>query len=274
MGRLGTCLARALHRGLPDSLVVASRSPEPPQRLAAELGSRVEAIPVRDVCARAQLLFLTVPDGEIAGLCEQLAVGPAHAVVHCSGSLARAPLECAAARGAATGVFHPLQAFIDASAGNLFAGIHIGVEADEPLAAELAAIASALGSVSFSLSGVDRARYHAAAVFASNYLVALFAAAARIWQQAGLPSEHARAALLPLSRGALSAIADHDLVAALTGPVRRGDIDTVRRHVEALAGDPDSQQLYRALAAELVRLPLALPEDLQRRLAELIAGRS
>jgi predicted short-subunit dehydrogenase-like oxidoreductase (DUF2520 family) len=277
LGRLGTCLARAIHAANAANmgpLSVASARLESAQRLAAELGAHVHAVPMTAICDHARLLFLTVPDACVAEVCAQLPVTRAHAVVHSSGVLDRSALESARARGAQSAVFHPLQAFAAGSPASRFAGIHIGIEAEAALESELTALASALGATAFSLQGVDRAAYHAAAVFVSNYLVALHAAAARVWQLAGLPAVAARAALTPLSHGALEAIAEHDLTAALTGPLQRADFATLERHLQALAGDPHTERLYRALAAELLRLPLALDPDVRARLDRLIGQRS
>jgi predicted short-subunit dehydrogenase-like oxidoreductase (DUF2520 family) len=274
MGRLGTCLVRAIHRANLGPVNIGSTRLESAQRLAAELGTGVNAVPLAAICDHARLIFLTVPDAAVAELCARLPVTSAHAVVHTSGVLDRSALESARTRGSSSGVFHPLQAFALGAPASRFAGIHIGIEAEGALAGELTTLAVALGATAFSLQGVDRAAYHVAAVFVSNYLVALHAAAARAWQLAGLPPAAARAALAPLSRGALEAIAEHDLADALTGPLQRADFATLERHLQVLSRDPHTEQLYRALAAELLRLPLALDPDVRARLDRLIGERS
>ena len=135
---------------------------------------------------------------------------------------------------------------------------------------DLAGIATDLGARTVPLAGVDRALYHAAAVLIANDAVALAAAATRAWTLAGLPQDAAREALAPLLLGAASSIAALPLAEALTGPLARGDIATVERHLDALARDPTLAALYRALAAELLRLPLAHSEATAARLRALL----
>jgi predicted short-subunit dehydrogenase-like oxidoreductase (DUF2520 family) len=222
------------------------------------------------VAERADVIFVTVPDVELTTVIEQLAVGTGQSVVHCSGALDATPLMAASARGAACGVFHPLQSFGPDAAAERFIGIAVGVDAEPALCDQLSQLAERLGAAPFSLRGVDRARYHAAAVFTSNYLVALHAAAARIWQSAGLPVESARAALATLSRGTVENIVAHDLAQALTGPIARGDAATVAGHLAALQNDLPSLALYRGLARELLALPLQIAPDLRAAVARAL----
>jgi predicted short-subunit dehydrogenase-like oxidoreductase (DUF2520 family) len=271
LGRLGSCLARALTGARLGPVVVMSARAASAQALWRELGDTIQ--PVASLAAlreQTDWVFLAVPDGRVAELCDQLALAEGQAVVHVSGALDGAVLGSARARGAHVGVFHPLQAFVVGAPRSRFRGIQIGVEGDAELEARLSRLARRLGATPFSLRGVDRAAYHAAAVFASNYVVALHSAAALAWQRAGLPQAAARAALLPLTRGAVDAIAEHELVAALTGPLQRGDVASVERHLAALAGDAQTEQLYRALARELLRLPLALDAATRERLQRLL----
>jgi predicted short-subunit dehydrogenase-like oxidoreductase (DUF2520 family) len=252
-------------------LVVMSARAASAQALSLELGEAIRPVSTLEaVREQADLVFLAVPDGKIAELCERLALGAAHSLVHGSGALDSSVLAAARARGAQVGVFHPLQAFPLGAPRSRFRGIHVGVEADDELEARLSKLARRLGATPFSLRGVDRAAYHAAAVFASNYVVALHSAASRAWQRAGLPEAAARAALLPLTRGAVDAIAEHELPAALTGPLQRGDVASVEQHLAALAADAQTAQLYRALACELLRLPLALDLATRERLLRLL----
>jgi predicted short-subunit dehydrogenase-like oxidoreductase (DUF2520 family) len=270
VGRLGACLVRALHgagvqvTGLADDKTIHA------QQLAEALGLHdVVRAPAR-VAERAEVVFLAVPDSAIANVATTLEVSADQAVAHTSGAFDVTPLMAAQRRGAATGVFHPLQAFSPGASADRFTGIAVGVDAEPPLFERLARLAQRLGASSFALRGVDRARYHAAAVFASNYLVALHVAAARVWQEAGLPVDAARPALVALSRGALESMTAYDFARALTGPVARGDAATVARHLQALGADPDSHALYRALGRELMRLPLDLTPQVRAELEALL----
>ncbi len=111
-----------------------------------------------------------------------------------------------------------------------------------------------------------RPLYHAAAVFASNYLLALLAIAVRLLQDAGVPADDALPAILPLMRGTLDNVQHLGVPAALTGPVARGDTDTIRLHLARLSGE--DRELYCALGRELLPLARAAGLD-ERRAAEL-----
>jgi predicted short-subunit dehydrogenase-like oxidoreductase (DUF2520 family) len=275
IGRLGACLTRALALAGQHVSAIVSSNPERALALDEELQLGGVQVGVTEVAQHAELIFLCVPDDRISELALRLDVGPAHALVHCSGALDLTTLMAASARGAAVGVFHPLQSFSAGAAANRFAGIGVGVDAldsssgSQPLRERLERLVEQIGAIPFSLAGVDRARYHVAAVFASNYVVALHAIAARIWQSAGLPAERARPLLAALTRGAADNITAHELASALTGPIARADTLTIERHLQALAADPASLALYRALARELLELPLSLSPPARAALAAL-----
>jgi predicted short-subunit dehydrogenase-like oxidoreductase (DUF2520 family) len=259
--RLGTTLGLALQRAGEPVVAVASQRTVSAQAFAARL-TGVEALEPAALVARCELVVLAVPDGAVASLAAALPWVAGQHVVHCSGALALSALDPARARGALRGCLHPLQSFPErfGDAGR-FDGIACGAEGDGTLEPRLHALSRALGATPLPLAGVDRARYHAAAVLASNYVVALHAAAAAAWTLAGLPPEQARQALAPLTQGAADAVRRLPLPAALTGPIARGDAATVARHVAALATDPELQQLYQRLGGALLALPLELAPE-------------
>jgi predicted short-subunit dehydrogenase-like oxidoreductase (DUF2520 family) len=260
LGRLGTALALALDRAGVPPAAIASRDAGRASSVAARLAEppRVSASP-EAVLEAANLVFLTVPDAAVAGAAAALPWGTHHAAVHCSGALGLEALAAAAAKGAGTGCFHPLQTFTPGAGPGAFEGIACGIEATGGLAATLEVMARTLGARPFSLAGADRALYHAAAVFASNYVVAVSALAQRTWARAGLDPAAAREALAPLTRAAAENAASLDPVAALTGPLARGDAGTVARHLRALAGDAPAFDAYTALARSL--LAAGIPAD-------------
>lgn len=260
-GRLGSALAAAL-AALGTPVLVASRRDVPAVLLDRE---GVDAAPIATLVGRCDTVFLAVPDREVAALANALPWRAGQAAVHHSGAMGLDVLAPAAARGAQVGCFHPLQTFPAGTppeqAPALFHGITCGIEAAEPLGSRLEALAVGLGARSVRLEGVDRAAYHAAAVLASNDVVALMAAAARTWALAGLPPEAAREALAPLLTASARNVAGLPLERALTGPIARGDVATVEGHLAALRATPDLAALYRALAAELLRLDLGHPPE-------------
>ena len=102
------------------------------------------------------------------------------------------------------------------------------------------------------------AAYHAAAALASNYIVAAIDAAAAVLAGVGVAQDRAAQALIPLAEGALHNIAAHGTTRGLTGPVRRGDLATVSRHLEALRDRPDLAEIYRVLARRAVEIAARL----------------
>ena len=231
----------------------------------------VSAVSPAALVARCTCVVLAVPDDQIAATCAALPWRAGQAIVHSSGALDLGALGAAAARGALRGCVHPLQSFPDRG-GNpeRFAGIRCGVEADRALLRPLTALVRALGATPLSLRGVDRAGYHAAAVLASNYVVALHAAAERAWALSGLPARSARSALASLTLGAATALQARTLERALTGPLARGDVRTLQGHLRALDAAPELRALYVQLGRVLLDRKLGLPARTRRRLQRLL----
>lgn len=257
-GRLGATLAAALVETGYRVTAVASQHLPGAQALATALGPAVEyTTDAGRVATACDLVFLTVPDAAIAPTCRSIAWEPRHMVAHCSGALGLDALAEVTAAGGIAGCLHPLQSFPSRfpETGRL-RGIFCGVEGADPLAVLLEQMVTQFGAQPFRLEGVDRTLYHAAAVFVSNHVVALASAAGRLWALAGLPEQLSRQALSPLLLAASANVARLELHDALTGPVARGDVGTVEAHLRALAADPALRELYRALSAELLRLPL------------------
>ncbi|MFA7249093.1 MAG: DUF2520 domain-containing protein [Dehalococcoidia bacterium] len=276
-GRLGTALAGALAAAGYTRITIAARSELHAREAATSLG--VEASTVPALVHESTLVFLAVPDRAIPELVGSLPWLPGQGAVHCSGAVGLDALAAAVERGAVPGCLHPLQTFPGlAVTGDreacaaLFRGIACGVEAPPPLGDLLRGLANDLGARSIDLAGVDRALYHAAAVLVSNDVVALAAAAARAWALAGLPPGEAREALAPLLLASAANAARLPPAEALTGPVARGDVATVGRHLDALARDADLSAVYRALARELLRLDLGLAPEVRAALEALLRG--
>lgn len=233
------------------------------------------------------LFLLTVPDAELPSVAAALADavreaalgGPVWAAVHMSGATSTDVLAPCAAAGAQTFSFHPLQTLSDPVVGPerlRGAAVAMTPGSEVPASAEYVSayatrLARAIGARPFRLEERDRALYHAAAVVAGNYLITLEAAAERLFLTSGLPQEQILDALLPLVRGAVDNIAASGTLSALTGPLARGDVDTIERHLRALEErTPDLLPLYTTLGAatlDLVRrrddLPAALLDRLE-----------
>jgi len=257
-GRVAAALARGFARaGHPVVAVAGRRAGSAAAVAAAVEGCRAEES-LQAAADRADLVFLTVPDDAITPVAAAILWRADQAAVHCSGATELAALAPAVARGARAGGFHPLQNFADpetALAG--LAGCAVAIEAEEPLAASLRALAAAVRARPIELPPGARALYHCAGSFAAPFVTALLHEAVRIWGGFGKGEREALAALVPLARGVLDAIERDGTVGALAGPIARGDAGTVARHLAALARlGGDAAAFYRAAAARVV--PIAV----------------
>jgi predicted short-subunit dehydrogenase-like oxidoreductase (DUF2520 family) len=257
-GRVGTGLAGAFSRAGLQVVAVASRTAADAEALARSLpGAR--AVPARGVAELADLVFLTVPDDAIEPVAAEIDWRPGGACVHCSGAGELDLLRHAAARGAATGGFHPLRMFgRPGEPVRSLDGAAVAVAGAEPLVSELERLARAIGGRPFRLPPGSRALYHASANFVGGFVIALVQEALDLWGRLGIPQEQALAALLPLARSTLDNVATLGPAGGLGSAVARGDVGTVRKHLAALAeGAPASVELYRLLSLRTVPLGLA-----------------
>ena len=190
--------------------------------------------------ASAGVVLLCVGDAEIAAAAATVPPGPL--LAHCSGATG---LDVLGARPCFS--LHPLMTVTRDVDPRVLHGAAAAVAASGPEALDTAeALAAALGLRPIRIADGDRAAYHAAASIAANFLVTLLAAAERLGETAGLP----RAALVPLVRTAVDNWAREGAREALTGPVARGDADTVARQRQAVARrTPELLELFDALSA-------------------------
>ena len=274
-GRLGTALAWSFAANGLKVIAVASMIPADAERLAASIPGSTVQPDGQQVVDRCDLVFLTTPDGAIADTCAQFQWRPSVAAVHCSGVTDVAALDHAARAGAMTGGFHPMQTFGDpAAAVRSLPGCTITIEAPEPLNAALVSIAQRLECRINRLPPGMRGRYHAAAGYTSQFINALFAEAATIWQSWGASEEDAVRALLPLARGTLASIESAGLANGMPGPVSRGDVGSIEKHVAALTPlGPGVMEFYRVVCDRTIPLGMqrgAIDEAAAARLREIL----
>jgi predicted short-subunit dehydrogenase-like oxidoreductase (DUF2520 family) len=272
-GTVGTALAVLLSRQGYQVASVSSRSRTSAENLVKAVdGSRVLQNN-QDVADNAELVFITTPDDTIAKVVSQLKWHPGQSVVHCSGADSTDVLEPARKSGARVGSFHPLQTFagVKQAIENL-PGSTFAIEAEEPLLSTLKDMATALGGHSIELQASDKVVYHAAAVFACNYLVTLVKLATDLWQTFSIPPDQATRALLPLIQGTLHNIETIGLPQCLTGPIARGDTGTIKKHLKALeAKAPDLLSTYQELGRQTIPIALAKGKIDKQQVSELEA---
>lgn len=205
----------------------------------------------------ARTIILAVPDDAIGLVADELrragTVGADQTVLHLSGLHGSSALVPLVPIGAALGSLHPLQTVSDPeTAAERWRGAYAAVEGDERAMQEGERLARLLGLRSFRLTSAQKATYHAGAVLVGNYSVALAGAAIRLAKSTGVSPELAEKMYLPLLQGALENLGRQPVATALTGPVRRGDLNTIRTHLAALS--PEDRMLYAVLGLEALRL--------------------
>jgi L-aspartate-alpha-decarboxylase len=223
-GALATTLSIAFkQRGFPI-VAVSSRGYESARTMADLLDGCRAVTDNQKVADNADLVFIATPDDIIPAVASQIRWHKGQSVVHCSGADSIDILNPARQAGAYTGVFHPLQTFAAMMQENL-KGITFALEAGEPLLTLLKEMSEMLGGHWIELKAKDRVLYHAAAVFACNYLVTLTSIAVKLWGNIDVPQYKAIQALLPLMRGTLNNIEATGVMQSLTGrlPRRYGD---------------------------------------------------
>lgn len=240
VGRAGSSFASALEpRGWKVSLLEHSRTD------ADTLGALAQSVDV---------LLLCVPDSQIpqvAAMLESQALNEDVVIAHCSGATTLEALGAARRRGS----IHPLVA-LSGTDPDLLLGAWFAVSGD-PLLNE---IVRSLGGHVVEVDDSKRSLYHAGAVIASNHLVALMAQVDAVANRVGVPLE----AFLDLAAGALGSVGRVGVSRALTGPVSRGDLETVQGHLKALeaSGMSSEKEAYIALARRAATLAGRDPDEL------------
>jgi predicted short-subunit dehydrogenase-like oxidoreductase (DUF2520 family) len=257
-GRVGTGLALSFARSGRNVAAIASRSIASARRLARRVpGARAVSSP-QQAADRADMVFLTVPDDAIEAVASSIRWRAGAACVHCSGAGDLDLLGKAAAQGAIVGGFHPLRMFGEPGKSFDLRGCAVAVAGAEPLAGELERLAAAIGARPLRLPEGGRALYHAAANFSGAFAIALIQETVALWNKLGIAEGDAKRALLPLLRGSVDNFEKLGAAGALGSVIARGDVGTIRRHLEALAkAAPESLELYRLLSLRTIPLAIA-----------------
>jgi predicted short-subunit dehydrogenase-like oxidoreductase (DUF2520 family) len=259
-GRAGTAVGVLLERA-GNRVVAASGGLSTQARIQRYLtrASFVPAVNAHEASRAAEVVLLSVPDDRIAAVCAELAARDGfrrgQRVLHLSGSLGLDALERAEKAGAEVLSLHPLQAFPDVDTGVArLPGSGIAVTARTETAMAFGDwLARQAGGRPFPLADEVKPLYHAAAVFCSNYLVAVEGVAERLFRRAGL--DPSLPLFAPLARAALDTALRSGPSHALTGPAARGDAGTVARNIAALREHaPEALEAYVALGRVTVEL--------------------
>jgi len=251
-GKVGVAIAQLAARAGRDITALASRTATRATQLAGAIGAPAAACEINHAASAGDIVLLTVTDDAIEPLCIQLADAGAFRagsiVAHCSGALGSDILSPAKDQcGCRIASMHPLTTFPTAEAAiEKFAGTYCFCEGDSSAVDELMELARSIGGKPMSMSSEGKVLYHAAAVMACNYLTALLDASLTLCGKVGIDRQTALAAMSPLAVATLENISQLGPANALTGPIARGDSQTIARHIEALGGcDEDLLNFYR-----------------------------
>ena len=258
-GRVGTAVAYVLASRGYNIAAVYSRNAADMER-AAELA---RATPVKDAVEAVQLadiVLITTPDDAVKAVCQAIASSRADLsgkkFVHMSGALSLDVLGAAAARGADILSVHPLQTFADLQGAlDSLPGSAFGVTCAPELQPWARAFVEDLEGRPVMVRDSDRALYHAAAVLACNLVVMIEHGALTLYRGLGIEEREALDAFMPLVHATVENIHRLGPVDALTGPLARGDVGTVRANLDVLSGAfPELAELYRAVSIWGLRL--------------------
>lgn len=286
-GKVGTALGILAERAGLRVVAVGGGRRLSAQTAARAISNSVHAVPANEAASAGGLVLLTVPDDAIEQVCNQLAKDgafrPGTIVAHCCGALSSSVLAAAQAVGCETASMHPLQTFPSAQAAvEAMRGTYVFIEGTGRACEVLESLATAIGALPMRTTAQGKALYHAAAVMASNYLVALLDAAAAVMvhgmdESSGMDRRRALAAMAPLVRATVENVVAMGTEDALTGPIARGDVDTIRRHLNAM-GDclPELAEIYRALGKLTVNVASrkdSINEEKAAQILRLLNGR-
>jgi predicted short-subunit dehydrogenase-like oxidoreductase (DUF2520 family) len=273
-GTLASALARALHsRGYRIAEIVSRSNPQSLRR-ARMLASRIQssATTIQAAELSAGVVWICVPDDAIAATAEQIAGERdwrGKIAVHSSGALSSDTLEPLRRKGAEVASAHPLMTFVSSSQPKL-KGVPFALEGSAKALGAVEAIISDFEAQAFRIARAEKAAYHAFGFFSSPAIVALIAAATDVGKLAGLDGKRVRALMEPIVRQTIHNCFRSSPQQAFSGPVRRGDVETIRKHLEVLRQQPDSLEVYRALVKVALKdLPSAKTEQIEAFIKEL-----
>lgn len=254
-GKVGTTLAKYL---APHHTIIgfASRSYKSTEEAARFTESRAFEHP-EDLIPLCDTVFITVPDGQIESVWQEILETDINLqgknVAHCSGALSSEVFSGRKERGVFGYSVHPL--FAVPSKTETYQELHkafFAVEGDSDHLAEMVALIADEGNVVQVIDATEKVRYHAAAVLASNQVIALYQRACDELARCGFTPENAEKALAPLFLGNAEHVAQDGVVASLTGPAERGDMATIQKHLDCLDGS--TREVYALLNDTLLEI--------------------
>jgi predicted short-subunit dehydrogenase-like oxidoreductase (DUF2520 family) len=254
-----------------NSLLAALRRADIAVREVVAKRRRRGVVALGDALLEAQILWLCVPDGAIADVAAEIVERRrmqgktlrGQLVVHSSGALTVEALAAARKAGAAVASVHPVMSFPTRKVVDL-RGVLFGVEALPPIRRRLYAMIRKMGGQPFAVQSAKKALYHAAGTLASPLLVSELSAAMATARLAGMSHSEARRWVGALAEATVRNVFERGEAKSFSGPFARGDVATIRLHLQALAAHPIGAEIYRSLGLYAVdMLPVARRAELR-----------
>jgi len=258
-GRLGTSLGSALSKkgySIKSLSCRTSRSAEESRKIIGEGKASTDNI---QTAKAGNVIFLCLPDEKILEVVRELNGANINwsekFTFHCSGLLSSGILKPLQAKGALTASIHPIQSFAHKrTPPDHFKDIYFGLEGESKALELSQKIIQKLGGRPFLIKSENKVLYHTACSIASNFLVVLLDMASSLLKQIGLQEEQAFQVILPLAKGTLHNVNKFNIRSSLTGPVIRGDKESVKKHLEAMRKFPAFYETYKRLAFQALEL--------------------
>jgi len=274
-GAVGGSLAVSLSRVGYNIQGVSSRTYASAESLADRIEGCAAYHNEQEVADNTDIVFITTPDDIISEIAQLISWIPGQGIVHCSGASSIDIFESATKKGAIPGAAHPLQAFssIDEGIENL-PGITFGIEGEPAMKLFLQHMAEDLDCTPVLLRPEDKALYHITAVMLGGLLLGYTAAVSALWDCIGLDRTQGLTSLLSIIKGSINNMAAQGMPNAMAGPYTRGDIGTIRKHVETLnSRAPDILQAYIEVAK--IGLPFSvdkgsITDEQSREIADIL----
>jgi predicted short-subunit dehydrogenase-like oxidoreductase (DUF2520 family) len=233
--------------------------------LAGRLGA--QALSLKEAGSNSDIIWLCHTDDVLAKTAQGLASKPGwkrKIVFHSSGALTSDVLAPLKRAGASTASLHPMMTFVPGAAPDMH-GVPFAVEGDGPAVSMARRLVRDLGAEVFVIRKSAKPLYHALGSFSSPLIVATLVTAERVGRGAGLSAAQTRKVMGPILRQTFKNYEERGAAAAFSGPIKRGDVETVRRHLKELKRVPGASEVYRALVkSALMDLPSAKRKELMR----------
>ena len=271
-GRVGTTLGKYFHDHGADVSGYYSKSHESAQASATFTDTACYNS-IAELTSDCNMLFITVPDGQIGSVWNEVSKYDikGKCICHCSGAMSSSVFNDITGHGAFGYSVHPLCAVSSKeNSYKNFSDVFFAVEGSDEYRDRIIEWLRAMGNPVSGIASDKKVLYHVAAVFASNLGVALYNMAAGILADCGIEADTATKALSGLYLGNCQNIVKQGAVKALTGPVDRNDITTINKHIEALDGD--ALEVYKKLSMELIKVAsLKNPDTNYNELMQILA---